>query len=262
MLRSMYTAATGMESQQLYMDTISNNLSNVNTSGFKRQKIEFHDLMYQTLRRPGVRNFEGGMAPSGIEVGLGVRPAATQRIFEQGSLNNTGNDLDLAIQGQGFYQVLLPDGGTAYSRDGSFKLSSDGTVVTSSGYIVEPQIVIPEGSKNLEVDERGRVTVVLSGDDISTEIGQFDLARFVNPSGLSAVGKNLFVETEASGRPIIDLPGEQNTGVIMQGYTEASNVQVVEEMVNMITAQRAFEIVSKSIQVSEEMLQVANNLKR
>ncbi len=262
MIRSMYTAATGMEAQQLYMDTIAHNLSNVNTNGFKRQKLEFQDLMYQTLREPGIRNVEGGMAPAGIEVGLGVRPAATQRIFQQGSLNQTGNELDWAIQGEGFFQITLPDGGTAYARDGQFKLSSDGTVVTSNGFIVFPEVVIPEGAQDLTVTGDGLVHARLEGDQTTTEIGQLELARFINPGGLKGLGNNLFVVTEASGEPVIYGPGEEGTGVIMQGYTEASNVQIVDEMVSMITAQRAYEIVSKAIQVSEEMMQVANNLKR
>jgi flagellar basal-body rod protein FlgG len=262
MIRSMYTAATGMEAQQLYMDAISNNLSNVNTNGFKRTKLEFQDLMYQTLREPGVRNPEGGMAPSGIEVGLGVRAAATQRIFEQGSLNQTTNPLDVAIEGEGFFQVYLPDGSMAYTRDGQFKLSSDGTLVTSAGNFVSPQIVVPAGAEKLTITEDGMVAVVMPGEETSTEIGQLELARFVNPSGLKSLGGGLYGVTDASGLPNIHYPGEQGTGRLMQGYTEASNVQIVEEMVNMITAQRAFEIVSKSIQVSEEMLQVANNLKR
>lgn len=262
MVRSMYTAATGMQAQQLYMDTISHNLSNVNTNGYKRQKLEFQDLMYQTLREPGVRNVEGSMAPSGIEVGLGVRPAATQRIFQQGSLNQTGNELDLAIQGDGFFQITLPDGGMAYSRDGQFKLSSDGTLVTSNGFIVYPEVVIPEGAKTFEVSAGGVVTVMLPGENKSTEIGQFELARFINPSGLKGLGNNLFVSNDASGEAIMSLPGEEGTGTIMHGYVEASNVQIVDEMVNMITAQRAFEIISKAIQVSEDMMQVASNLKR
>ena len=262
MIRSMYTAATGMEAQQLYMDTISHNLSNVNTSGYKRQKIEFQDLMYQTLREPGVRNVEGTMAPSGIEVGLGVRPAATQRIFEQGSLNQTGNGLDLAIQGDGFFQITLPDGETAYTRDGQFKLSSDGTIVTSNGYFLFPQIVMPEGARDLSVSADGMFSVSLIGDNTSTEIGQIEIARFINPAGLKALGNNLFAVTDASGEEIITLPGEEGTGTIQQGYVEASNVQIVDEMVNMITAQRAFEIVSKAIQVSEEMMQIASNIKR
>lgn len=262
MIRSMYTAATGMEAQQLYMDVISNNLSNVNTSAYKRAKIEFQDLLYQTLREPGVRNFEGEMAPAGIEVGLGVKPAATSRQFEQGSLNQTGNNLDCAIKGEGLFQISMPDGTLAYTRDGSFKLTSDGTLVTSAGFPLFPQIAIPEEASEFQLEDSGRVTVQLPGDDSPTELGQIELARFVNPAGLKALGGNLFSVTEASGEPIVELPGEQGMGLVQQGYTEASNVQIVEEMVNMITAQRAYEIVSKAIQVSEEMLQVANNLKR
>ncbi len=262
MVRSMYTAATGMEAQQLYMDMISHNLANVNTNGYKRQKLEFQDLMYQTLKEPGIRNVEGSMAPSGIEVGLGVQSVATQRIFQQGSMNQTGNELDLAIQGEGFYQITLPDGGTAYSRDGQFKLSSDGTIVTSNGFMVYPEIVIPEGAQELSVSADGMLIARLEGDDTSTELGQFELARFINPTGLKALGNNLFAVSDSSGEPIINMPGERGTGIIMHGYVEASNVQIVDEMVSMIAAQRAYEIVSKAIQVSDEMLQAANGLKR
>jgi flagellar basal-body rod protein FlgG len=258
----MMTAATGMEAQQLYMDTISSNLSNVNTTAFKRSKVEFQDLMYQTLREPGTRNFEGAMAPAGIETGLGVKPAATQKIFEQGQLNQTGNDMDWAIQGEGLFQVTLPDGTLAYTRDGAFKRSSDGTIVTSSGFMVYPQVTIPEQSSDLTVTQDGHISVQLPGETTSTDIGQVELVRFVNPSGLKSLGGNLYVQTDASGDPVVTSPGEEGTGTILQKYTESSNVQVVEEMVNMISAQRAFEIISKSIQVSEEMMQVANNLKR
>jgi flagellar basal-body rod protein FlgG len=181
MIRSMYSAATGMEAQQLYMDTISHNLSNVNTTGYKRSKMEFQDLMYQTLKEPGIRNAEGEMAPCGIEVGLGVKPAATQRIFEQGSLNHTGNAMDVAIQGEGFYQVNMPDGTIAYTRDGSLKLTSDGMIVTSVGYPIAPQISVPEGAQQLGVSPTGKVTVILPGQETSNEIGQIEIARFVNP---------------------------------------------------------------------------------
>ena len=258
----MMTAATGMEAQQMYMDTISNNLSNVNTNGFKRSRIEFQDLMYQTLREPGVRNFEGSMAPAGIEVGLGVRPASTQRIFEQGSFQGTENQLDMVIEGEGFFQITLPDGTTAYTRDGQFKPSSDGSIVTSSGFFLSPQITIPENSTDLTVTKEGRISVVLPGETDSTEIGQIELVRFINPSGLRGLGGNLYAETEASGAPIISLPMEEGAGTILAGFTESSNVQIVDEMVNMISAQRAFEIISKAIQVGEDMMQVANNLKR
>jgi flagellar basal-body rod protein FlgG len=262
MIRCLMTAATGMEAQQLYMDTISNNLSNVNTGGFKRSKIEFQDLMYQTIREPGVRNFEGSMAPAGIECGLGVRPAATQRVFEQGSLNQTSNPLDWAIKGDGFYQITMPDGSTMYSRDGAFKLSSDGSIVTSSGFYLSPEITVPENSTDLTVSEDGKISVILPGEKNSTEIGQVELVRFINPSGLKSLGGNLYAQSDASGEPVVSLPGEEGTGTILQNYSEASNVQIVDEMVNMISAQRAFEIISKAIQVGEDMMQVANNLKR
>jgi flagellar basal-body rod protein FlgG len=265
MIRSLYTAATGMEAQQLCMDTISHNLSNINTTGFKRSKIEFKDLIYETLKEPGSRNPEGEIAPVGIEVGLGVKPASTQKIFQQGSLTRTGNDLDVAIQGEGFFQIALPDGTIAYTRNGAFQVTADGTIVNSDGYAVYPQINIPYGAEQIGIDAAtGKVTVVMPGEQTSTELGQIELARFVNPAGLKSIGNNLYVETEASGAPVIGVPGEEgfkNT-TLQQFYLEASNVQIIEEMVNMITTQRAYEIVSKSIQVSEEMLQVANNLKR
>lgn len=262
MIRCMMTAATGMEAQQLYMDNISNNLANVNTSGFKRSKIEFQDLMYQTLKEPGVRNFEGGMAPAGIETGLGVKVAATQKVFQQGSLNDTGNPMDWALEGEGLYQISLPDGGIAYTRDGSFKRSSDGTIVNSSGFPIYPSITIPQNSSELSISPDGRVSVILPGEETSTEIGQVELVRFVNFSGLRSLGGNLYAASDASGAPIVSLPGEEGAGVIAQNKTEASNVQIVDEMVNMISAQRAFEIISKSITAAEDMLQIANNLKR
>lgn len=262
MLRCMMTAATGMEAQQLYMDTISNNLSNVNTNGFKKTKVEFQDLMYQTLREPGARNFEGTIAPAGIEAGLGVKTAATQRIFEQGSPVQTGNDYDWAIHGDGLFQITMPDGSTAYTRDGTFKPSADGTIVNSSGFRLSPEITVPQGASDLEVSQDGKISCVLAGEQTSTELGQVELVRFTNPAGLRSLGENLYAESDASGEPVVSMPGEEGTGTVMQGYTEASNVQVVEEMVNMISAQRAYEIISKSIQVAEDMLQVANNLKR
>ncbi len=262
MVRSIYTAATGMEAQQLYMDTISHNLSNVNTTGYKRVKMEFQDLMYQSLKEPGTKNAEGTVAPTGIEVGLGVRNSATQRIFEQGSLNATGNPYDIAISGNGFYQVSLPDGNVGYTRDGGFKLSSDGTLVTSSGYKLEPQIVVPDGGDSFSVDANGLVTAILPGEQNSTEIGQIELARFINPAGLRGLGENLYGQSDSSGEPIIGTPGLEGMGTTQSQYIETSNVQMIDEMVNMITAQRAYEIVSKAISVSEEMMQTANNLKR
>jgi flagellar basal-body rod protein FlgG len=257
----MHSAATGMEAQQLYMDTISNNLANVNTTGFKRSKIEFQDLMYQTLKEPGVKDSEGGMAPSGIEVGLGVKPSATQRLFDQGSLTQTGNSLDVAIQGDGFYQISMPDGTTAYTRDGTFKTSSDGTVVNSSGYPLSPQINIPTGSQQLTITPAGKVSVVMPGQSTLTEIGQIEIARFVNPEGLVGLSGNLYGVSDASGEPSLQTPGQNGIGTLLQGYTEASNVQVVDEMVNMISAQRAYEIVAKAITVSDQMMQTTNSMK-
>ena len=263
MIRSLYTAATGMDAQQLFMDTISHNISNINTTGFKRSKVEFQDLMYQTLKEPGVMNQEGESAPVGIEVGLGVTPGATQKLFDQGSLSQTGNSLDVAIQGDGFFQISLPDGTIGYTRDGSFKKTADGTVVTTNGYPLYPQINIPAGAQQLGIDSAsGKVTVVLPGQQTSTELGQFELARFVNPAGLKSLGDDLYSVTDASGQPMINVPSVDGMGTLSQGYLEASNVQIVDEMVNMISAERAYEIVSKSIQVSDEMMQMANNLKR
>ena len=262
MIRSLTTAATGMQAQQFYMDNISNNLSNLHTPGFKRTKVEFQDLMYQAIREPGVRNFEGGMAPAGIEVGLGVKSSSTNRIFEQGSPEMTSNPFDVAITGEGMFQIMLPDGSVAYTRDGTFKLSSDGSLITSSGFFVLPQVSIPEGADNFTVNGNGTITVTMPGDTNTTDIGQFEIVRFINPSGLRALGGNLFGATDASGAPIASSPGEDGAGTLLQRYIESSNVNLVDEMVNMIGAQRAYEIVAKAIQAGEEMLQVANNLKR
>jgi len=264
MVRSLTTAATGMQAQQFYMDNISNNLSNLHNVGYKRTKVEFQDLMYQAIREPGVRNFEGGMAPSGIEVGLGVRVSSTNRIFEQGSLEMTSNPYDVAISGDGMFQIMLPDGSTAYTRDGTFKVGPDGSLITASGFYVLPQVAIPEGvgADLVTINGDGRISVIMPGDTNTTDIGQFELVRFVNPSGLRSLGGNLFAATDASGAPIVSAPSEDGAGTLMQRHIETSNVNLVSEMVNMIGAQRAYEIVAKAIQAGEEMLQVANNLKR
>ncbi len=262
MIRSMYTAATGMKTQQLYMDVISNNLSNVNSNAFKRQKIEFQDLMYETLREPGARNVEGSMAPSGIEVGLGVKTASTQRIFQQGSVKQTGNDLDVAIHGDGFFQVMLPNGEITYTRDGQFQLNSEGTIVTSNGQPLYPEVTIPNGASDITISEDGLIAARLDGDETSTELGQIELARFINPAGLKSIGSSSFLPSDASGEPVLGDPSYEGMGSLMHQYVEASNVAIVDEMVNMIGAQRAYEIVSKSITVSEEMMQTVNNLKR
>lgn len=262
MLRSLYTSASGMLANQLYVDTISNNLANVNTTGFKKAKIEFQDLLYQTMVEPGSSTADGVRLPGSLQVGLGVKTAGNVHSFEQGSLAQTGNALDVAIQGDGFFVVRMPDQTQAYSRDGSFKVNADGIIVTANGNYVDPQIQVPANSSNLIIGPDGRVTVNLQGDDVPTEIGQLELAQFVNPSGLRSIGQNLYQATDASGFAAIGTPGTNGTGSLAAQFLESSNVQLVEEMVNLIVAQRAYEISSKSIQVSDEMLQNANNLKR
>lgn len=263
MIRALHTAATGMQAQQLNMDTIANNLSNANTAGFKRTRIDFEDLMYQTLRVSGSPSGEGGnQVPTGIEAGLGVRPAATQKIFSQGVFQQTENTLDVAIEGDGFFQVTLPSGDVAYTRNGSFKKDSTGKVVTSDGYYLEPEIIIPENALEVSISIDGIVSVIVQGSTQPQTIGEIQLTRFVNPAGLHSIGKNLFMESAASGSPVSGTPGQEGLGTLAQGFIENSNVQVVEEMVNMIIAQRAYEIISKTIQGADEMLQVASNLRR
>lgn len=262
MMRSLYIAATGMEAQKLNIDVISNNLANVNTVGFKRSRADFQDLMYQTLRAAGASSAEGAQIPSGIQVGLGVKPVAVQKIFAQGDFVNTGNPLDMVIEGDGFFQITMPDGTLAYTRAGAFKLNSDGAIVNSDGYLLEPSITIPSNTLTVTVGSDGRITVTQAGSNVPTEIGQIQLAKFINPGGLNSVGKNLFIPTASSGDPTTGNPGLEGMGTVNQGFTEMSNVNIVEEMVNMIVSQRAYEINSKAVQASDEMLQVANNLRR
>lgn len=262
MLRSLFIAATGMEAQKLNIDVISNNLANVNTAGFKKSRADFQDLIYQTLRAAGATSAEGVQVPSGIQVGLGVKPVAVQKLFQQGDFANTGNSLDLVIEGEGFFQVLMPDGTVSYSRSGAFKLDSEGRIVNSDGYPLEPGISIPANTLNITVGIDGKITVLQAGNSTPVEIGQLELAKFTNPGGLNAVGRNLFLPTAASGEAITGSPALGGFGTISQGFIELSNVNVVEEMVNMIVSQRAYEINSKAVQASDEMLQVANNLKR
>jgi len=257
---SLYSAATGMEAQQLNLNTIANNLANVNTPGFKRSKIEFQDLLYQKPREAGADAGGGNLVPTGIEVGNGSRVAATSKIFTQGQLTNTGEKLDLAIQGDGFFEVQRPDGTTGYTRAGSFKLSAQGQVVTVDGLpVLSGFQPIPPGTTGISVSEDGQVTVQGGG---GTQTFAITLARFANPAGLRSLGGNLYEETAASGTPEVGRPGEQGYGRTVQGYIEASNVNIVEEMVNLIVAQRAYEINSKSIQTSDEMLQNIANMKR
>lgn len=262
MMRALWTAGSGMIAQQLNVDTIANNLANVNTTGFKKSRMDFQDLMYQTLKEPGATSGPDNMLPTGIQIGLGVKPVASQKIFTEGSFQQTGNPLDVAIEGDGFFQVLLPDGTTAYTRDGSFKKDAQGRIVTSDGYPVEPNIVIPDNAMSVNISADGRVSVKLPNQAEDQEIGQFELVRFVNPAGLSSIGRNLYQETAASGPPNPGTAGQDGFGTIVSQYLEMSNVQVVEEMVNMIVAQRAYEVNSKAITTADEMLQQANNLKR
>ncbi len=262
MNRALRTAATGMYAQQLNIDIISNNLANVNTAGFKRSRPEFQDLMYQTLRATGVSLNRNIQQPMEIQVGNGAVPVATLRSFLQGGIEPTNNPMDLAIEGEGFFQVRRPDGSIAYTRDGSFKLSSDGSLVTSQGYLVEPVTSLPTEVSSMSVSRDGTIDVVGVGDSEAVKVGQAELAKFVNPAGLRAIGNNLYVETSASGAPILGAAGSQGFGEIQQGYLESSNVDIVEEMVNMIVAQRAYEINSKTVKTVEDMLSMANNLKR
>ena len=264
MMRSLWTAASGMVGQQFNIDTISNNLSNVNTTGFKQNRPDFEDLLYQTRRIAGTPATELTVVPTGVQVGHGVKVAATQKIFTQGSLQSTGNVSDVAIEGEGFFRVLLYDGTYGYTRDGAFKIDSNGQIVTSNGYRVMPEIVLPEGfvRDSLAISQDGRITVKVAGSDENLEVGQMQLYRFVNPTGLQAIGENLFKVSNASGEAIGGRPGFNGMGKVIHKFIEMSNVSVVQEMVNMIVAQRAYELNSKAIQTSDTMLGIANNLKR
>ncbi len=262
MLRSLFIAATGMEAQKLNIDVIANNLANVNTVGFKKSRADFQELFYQDIKTPGATSAEGSEVPSGIQMGLGVRPVAVQKIFLQGDFANTGNSLDLVIEGDGFFQIMMPDGTIGYTRSGAFKLDSEGRIVNSDGYPLEPSITIPTDTLNITVGSDGKITVLQAGSSTPSEIGQIELARFINPGGLKSIGRNLFTPTASSGDPLLGTPGTEGFGTINQGFVELSNVNIVEEMVNMIISQRAYEVNSKAIQTSDEMLQIINNLKR
>jgi flagellar basal-body rod protein FlgG len=254
MIRSLWISKTGLDAQQFQLDVIANNLANVGTNGFKRSRAVFEDLLYQTLREPGAQSSQLTQVPSGLQVGTGVRPVSTVRIFSQGNLQKTDNPLDLAVNGQGFLQVLMPDGTTAYTRDGSFHVDSQGALVTSNGFHVQPQITIPANVLSITVGQDGIVSVIRSGSVASQQIGQIQLANFINPAGLKPLGQNLFHESAASGTPQANTPGTNGLGMLNQGYVETSNVNVVEELVSMIQTQRAYEINSKAIQTSDQML--------
>ncbi|MBS4029040.1 MAG: flagellar basal-body rod protein FlgG [Ignavibacteriales bacterium] len=263
MNRALRAATTGLAAQQMNIEIIANNLSNVNTTGFKKTRPEFQDLMYQTLQIAG--SSPAGQTvqqPVEVQVGNGVIPVGTVRSFLQGDVQTTNNPLDIAIAGEGFFQIRRPDGTIAYSRDGQFKLTNDGTLVTSQGYVLEPGITIPQNTESIQIARDGKVNTLLQGEINPELAGEVELARFVNPAGLRSIGNNLYVETVASGPPTLGKPGDQGFGVAMQNQIEASNVDVVEEMVAMIVAQRAYEINTKVIKTVEEMVTMANNLKR
>lgn len=262
MIRSLFTAATGMQAQSLNVDVISNNLANVNTVGFKRSRADFQDLLYQTLRDPGAPSAEGVQIPSGIQVGLGVKPVAVQKIFSQGDFISTGNQLDLVIEGDGFFQITQPDGTIAYTRAGAFKLDKDGRIVNSDGYPLEPAISIPTDTISITVGSDGKVSVLQAGSTTPTEIGTIETARFINPAGLRSIGKNLFTVTDASGEATTGTPGTEGRGTINQGFLENSNVNVVEELAGLIISQRAFDLNSRAVQASDEMLQTVSALRR
>lgn len=256
MIRSLWIAKTGLDAQQTKMDVISNNLANVATNGFKRQRAVFEDLMYQTLRQPGAQDGNGNQLPTGLQLGTGVRTASTERIHTQGGLESTGGTYDVAINGSGFFEVELPDGTSAYTRDGSFATDQNGQLVTANGYLVQPGIVVPDNALTLTITADGTVSVTQPGaPGESVQIGEIQLATFINPAGLQSVGENLYVETDASGPPNLLGPGIDGAGRLMQGWVETSNVNVAEELVNMIQTQRAYEINSKAVSTSDQMLQ-------
>ncbi|WP_035384776.1 flagellar basal-body rod protein FlgG [Ferriphaselus sp. R-1] len=255
MIRSLWISKTGLDAQQTQMDVISNNLANVSTNGFKRSRAVFEDLLYQTIRQPGAQSSQQTQIPSGLQIGTGVRPVAAERIHTQGNLQQTGNSLDVAINGPGFFSVLLPDGTTGYTRDGSFQADNQGQLVTANGFVVQPPITIPANALTVTVGRDGVVSVTQPGVNAPVQVGALQLTSFINPAGLQSQGENLYVETASSGTPSTSVPGLNGTGVLNQGYVETSNVNVVEELVNMIQTQRAYEINSKSIQTSDQMLQ-------
>lgn len=260
MLRSLYSSASGMQAQQSNLDVIANNLANVNTTGFKKSKIEFQDLLYQSYRPAGADQGGGNLLPTGINIGHGSRVVATSKIFTTGEFSRTGEQLDVAIQGDGFFEVQLPDGSTAYTRDGALKRASDGRVVTSDGHVVQGGFQpIPAGTTGISISPNGEVQTTGAN---GAQTFRITLVRFANPSGLEPIGRNLLKETGASGTPEIGSAGENGFGTIQQGFLELSNVKVVEEMVNLIVAQRAYEVNAKSVQAADEMMQLSNNMRR
>jgi flagellar basal-body rod protein FlgG len=261
MYRALYTAASGMETQQINLENVANNLANANTTGFRRRRLQFQDLIYQNLVLPGAASTQQTTFPTGLQIGLGTRLAASASVQLQGDINTTGNTLDLCIQGQGFFQVQLPSGEVAYTRDGSFSLDPTGILVTSDGYQLQPAITIPPSATNVTIGTDGTVSVQLPGQQQAQQVGTIQLATFANPGGLSSVGQNLFLETTASGNPIVGTPGgSEGLGTILQGSLENSNVDIVTEFVNMILAQRSYEANSRVVQAANEMFQTINSL--
>jgi flagellar basal-body rod protein FlgG len=260
MIRSLYIAKTGLDAQQTQLDVISNNLANVSTSGFKRSRAVFEDMLYQTVREPGAQSTQQTTLPSGLQIGTGARTVATTRIHTQGNLSQTGNALDVAVMGEGFFQIQQPDGTTAYTRDGSFHRDAQGQIVTSNGMPLQPAITIPANTLSVTIGQDGTVTATTQGSATPATIGTIQLATFVNPAGLSSQGQNLYIETAASGTPQTGTPGLNGTGQLTQGSIETSNVNVAEELVNMIQAQRAYELNSKAITTSDQMLQKLTSL--
>ncbi|MBD3409809.1 MAG: flagellar basal-body rod protein FlgG [Ignavibacteriales bacterium] len=262
--RALLAAASGMNAQQTNIEVISNNIANVNTTGFKKSRAEFQDLIYQEVAAHPLNSYLPGVIETPtqtIQIGTGVRLASTDKNHLQGDLHETGNQFDVAIHGEGFFQLRRPDGTFAYTRDGSFKLSADGSIVTSNGFVLEPGLLIDEEAMGLQISREGVVSLVYENADV-VEVGEIELAKFVNPSGLRAVGDNMFLETDSSGVPMLGMPGEENFGQLHQGFLESSNVDIVDEMVSMITAQRSYEINSKTVKTVEDMMSIANNLKR
>lgn len=261
-MKALSTAATGMLAQQLNIDVIANNISNMNTTGFKRQRAEFQDLLYQNIERVGANSSDAGtVVPSGIQVGVGVRTAGVYRISDQGALQNTGNQFDIAINGKGYFHISLPDGQDAYTRAGSFQIDPQGQLVTPQGYVVQPVITIPQNALDVSINEQGEVSYNTDGATTPTAAGTLDLSIFANEIGLEAIGSNLFLESQASGAANTSTAGQDGFGNIVQGFLENSNVNAVGEVTSMISAQRAYELNSKVIQAADEMLQAANNLR-
>jgi flagellar basal-body rod protein FlgG len=254
MIRSLWIARTGLDAQQTSLDVIANNLANVSTNGFKRARAVFEDLLYQTIRQPGAQSSQSTQIPSGLQLGTGAQPISTARIHTQGSLQQTGNDLDVAINGAGFMQVLLPDGTTAYTRDGSFQKDNQGQLVTSNGYPVQPNITIPADALTVTISNDGVVSVTQPGSSAVTQVGTMQVATFINVGGLQSIGENLFLETASSGAPTPSTPGSNGSGYLNQRYVETSNVNVAEELVSMIQTQRAYELNSKVVSTSDQML--------